>query len=454
MPHFYGVTNNHPDVLAHAAPDQKNFPDTEINAVAYYLFKASDKYVKAIADQHAADKPGDAVRDEERLQELIAKGKDRLNKDESDELTTLRERIKLRKEVKLENLAPNHPGDPAEGRRLFTERGCLACHSHEGTTVTQGSPGGKNYVPGVHGEAQFGPNLSQVAAKLGTSPGDKTSARTWLIQWIKDPHVHSPRSRMPVTHLTDIQAADIAAWLLAQPPKDLGAEWADVSVPEPDAKQLQDLARVYLVRLLPKSDIETLFTKGKLLPEIASSLPKDEQEFAQELQHGADSASTYKYYLGKKAVGRLGCYACHDIPGFDAMKPIGVGLNDWGKKPPDRLAFENIDNFLEKHFYSVKSWTEEPKLPQPKVVKEDDKDIKKMPYEAFYYNDLKHHGRTGYLHQKLLDPRSYDYTKILAWDDRSRMPQFRFARRSTSRARSSPTSRPAPGRRRPTPARR
>ena len=52
------------------------------------------------------------------------------------------------------------------------------------------------------GEAIFGPNLSQIVDKLGTKKGDKESARIWLIQWIMDPQVHSPRSRMPVTHLT------------------------------------------------------------------------------------------------------------------------------------------------------------------------------------------------------------------------------------------------------------
>src|SRR5262249_33601013 len=38
------------------------------------------------------------------------------------------------------------------GRRLFTERGCLACHSHEGTT--QSVEG----FPAVDGQAVFGPN--------------------------------------------------------------------------------------------------------------------------------------------------------------------------------------------------------------------------------------------------------------------------------------------------------
>ena len=120
-------------------------------------------------------------------------------------------------------------------------------------------------MPAVKSEALFGPNLSQLKAKLGQTKGDMKSARVWLIQWILDPHKHSPRSRMPVTLTQPIerpsakepgkfekispehQAADIAAWLLAQTPKDFGAEWADLQVPEPDEKTLKELARVYLV---------------------------------------------------------------------------------------------------------------------------------------------------------------------------------------------------------------
>ena len=36
--------------------------------------------------------------------------------------------------------------------------------------------------------------------------------------------------------------------------------------------------------------------------------------------------------------------------------------------------------------------------------------------------------REGYLNQKIRDPRSYDYDRIKAWDDRARMPQFQLAR--------------------------
>lgn len=48
---------------------------------------------------------------------------------------------------------------------------------------------------------------------------------------------------------------------------------------------------------------------------------------------------------------------------------------------------------------------------------------------AFYYESLTHHGRPGFLWQKLRQPRSYDYKMIETkpYDDRLRMPKFPFS---------------------------
>ena len=52
----------------------------------------------------------------------------------------------------------------------------------------------------------------------------------------------------------------------------------------------------------------------------------------------------------------------------------------------------------------------------------------KPPYEQVYTEAVKHHRREGFLHQKLTEPRSFDFDRPRTWDDRLRMPQFRFAR--------------------------
>jgi hypothetical protein len=51
-------------------------------------------------------------------------------------------------------------------------------------------------------------------------------------------------------------------------------------------------------------------------------------------------------YVGKKTIGKLACYSCHDIPGFEDAKPAGAALADWGRKDPSRIAFEQVVQFV------------------------------------------------------------------------------------------------------------
>src|SRR5262249_37478047 len=71
MPHFYGLSNNHPDVLP---DDQKRFPDTEIKAITHYLFGISNAYLKDLASAHKQD-PAARAKDQARLAELQATAK-------------------------------------------------------------------------------------------------------------------------------------------------------------------------------------------------------------------------------------------------------------------------------------------------------------------------------------------------------------------------------------------
>ncbi len=239
MPHFYGNSNNDEKVL----PDsQKKFPNTEIWAITDFLFNASNEYLGMLGDEKT---PKEELK---RHAALTAKKADTpLTREEKQELSRLETRkaswARAGKDTKLTDVAAGYQGNAEMGRVLFTERGCLACHVHEGTGKTSGTPGKPDYSPAVHGEAVFGPNLSQLAAKIGNGKS-KDSARTWLVQWIMDPHQYSPRSRMPVTHLDAKQAADVAAWLISQPASDLGSGWNDLQVDQPRYEDLLNLARV------------------------------------------------------------------------------------------------------------------------------------------------------------------------------------------------------------------
>src|SRR5207237_10699181 len=92
------------------------------------------------------------------------------------------------------------PSDGKRGRVLFMEKGCLACHSHAKATARDE----EDNV--LISDRTFAPDLSRVANKL---PSGK-AGRLWLNQWVLHPDLHHPRTRMPVTHLSVKEAADIA----------------------------------------------------------------------------------------------------------------------------------------------------------------------------------------------------------------------------------------------------
>jgi mono/diheme cytochrome c family protein/nitrate reductase cytochrome c-type subunit len=378
---------------------------------------------------------------------------------------------------------PAKEGDAAKGRQWFTERGCLACHSHNGTIAPTGG------IP-VISLANFAPDLSRVAAKLRPAIGK--DARRWLVQWLLNPNVHHPRTRMPITHLSVEQANDIAAWLMSQKATD----WSEPDPARPDLTNIKALARVYL----GKAPGVTLTDLDAFLPADGAEMPgipaerlaffaRDAEE--RKLEKGKVTEEALLWYIGKKAIGRQGCYACHDIPGFETAKPIGTALNDWGKKDPERLAFEDASTFAKTHFNIVPSRKTRQEVLARKAFLEAKKDrnsgeenelerlerqlkrqdrihelekkaekpegltsaeqrelekfgptklfeeyvdpeigMKKPPVEEIFFQALEHPHQTreGFLHQKLMDPRSYDFNRERPWDDRLRMPQFQFAR--------------------------
>ena len=320
-------------------------------------------------------------------------------------------------------------GNKDEGRKLFIEKGCMACHSHEGTEKVKVE--GKDTT--VIGEANFGPNLSRIAAKLGKEGGNEETKRRWLVQWILDPNVHNPRTRMPVTFLKPQDASDIAAWLLSQ-----SVEFKmDAAPQKPTQQTLVDMARVYLAKApgMTLADVEKYLPRSKGEDELPDGIPDEQRQF---MARDADElalipkkgekvpADKLLWYVGKKSISRLGCYGCHDIPGFESAKPIGTALNDWGKKDAERLAFEDSAVFVEHHFNIVESRDDpkDPTKPDSKWKVVDGKE----PYEKYFADAVEHHNRQGFLHLKLMDPRSFDYQRLRAWDDRLRMPQFQFSR--------------------------
>ncbi|MGH7202022.1 MAG: hypothetical protein ACREJB_15570, partial [Planctomycetaceae bacterium] len=137
--------------------------------------------------------------------------------------------------------------------------------------------------------------------------------------------------------------------------------------------------------------------------------------------------------VGRRTISRYGCYACHDVPGFEEARPIGTALQDWGRKDKSRLAFEHIAEFLHHHGEPDGSSTRDRVVTAMEKARSEEFSSEEIRAQelsaAYFYEDLLHHGRAGFLWQKLRQPRSYDYlkTETKRYDERLRMPKFTFS---------------------------
>src|SRR5205823_14753795 len=126
-------------------------------------------------------------------------------KDAAEKLATVKLRIAARAMPRPVGELLQLPAPPADdkakteqlerGRHLFSTRGCLACHQHDGTGA-DAKPEGRPPMPAIAGESNFGPNLSRLVSKLGPVAANPQSGRPWRVQWLLDPKVHNPRTFM------------------------------------------------------------------------------------------------------------------------------------------------------------------------------------------------------------------------------------------------------------------
>jgi mono/diheme cytochrome c family protein len=78
------------------------------------------------------------------------------------------------------------PGDPAVGKKIFSEARCISCHTVDGKG---------------HGTA---PELSKIAT---------SATRGWLLAFVRDPHAFNPRTRMPQYGFSESESRDVVAYL-------------------------------------------------------------------------------------------------------------------------------------------------------------------------------------------------------------------------------------------------
>lgn len=320
------------------------------------------------------------------------------------------------------------------GKVAFEIRGCLACHSHDAFP---------------RGHADQGPDLSNIGDKFNLD--DTPDANKWLHTWLREPKLYHARTKMPNLFLEPIEnedgtvtdpASDIATFLLSS-----SNGWKPDSANrlQPNATDLKDLVLEHLKAKIFSADAEDALEKGVIPDEVAKRLKGSELE----LVGGPLNQQRLLHYIGSKTISKYGCYACHDIPGFEDAKPIGTQLAEWGRKDPSKLAFEHINEYLhhghgthagghdhdESHADSHDEHSEshDDHAEESGVSHEDsghgDHDADSDFDEEFYLSRVGEHDRVGFIWQKLKEPRSYDYMKAGnkdSFNDNLRMPQFAF----------------------------
>lgn len=241
-------------------------------------------------------------------------------------------------------------GDATRGKEIVDKVGCLACHV-DSETVTVDGKTRKALRTDFPLERNFGFNL--------TGTGTKTHAG-WIYNWVKNPKNYDAQAPMPDLRLTDQEASDVTAYLMSlQKP-----EFMSQPIRPANPAAVRGLAKGYLINTMSTRDAEAKLDAMNL----------DEQ----------------LVYLGQRSIEKYGCYSCHDIKGFETLKPIGTELTIEGSKNPHLFDFGFVHD-----------------------------------YEAW---DHKHehiiHTVPSWIYNKVREPRIYDDGRTKPYNDKLKMPNF------------------------------
>jgi len=253
------------------------------------------------------------------------------------------------------------PGTPVlnEGRHLLSRYGCVHCH-------TVKLPDG-----GVMKAEDDPPSLSHIA--------DKTT-REWVYAWLKDPQAYAATATMPNFKLSDNDARDISAFLIANSAPVAGDNLTVAAKPSSDpgagtslygesfcasCHAVQNAAGNLvggtvgpeLTRVGSKVKPEWLqaWLRNPRVYDPATGMPHYRFSDAQVatlagfLQAKADSDLLANVHLdpataeqiahGKRLVSDYGCASCHEIAGIKKPENFAPELSRIGSKPTTQLIF-------------------------------------------------------------------------------------------------------------------
>jgi len=172
------------------------------------------------------------------------------------------------------------------------------------------------------------------------------------------------------------------AWI-----RDPKGEWHDTRMPDLrlSDKEAADVT-AYLMSLKndefmarPRPALDPLRRDGLVREYLVAQYSVKQAE--EKLASMSDNERTL--FLGERTIFRGGCFGCHSVPGFEKATPIGTELTEQGSKLVERLDFG-------------------------------------------FQKDKIPHTLSGWLHQKLMEPRIFDQDKEKKPDELLRMPKFHF----------------------------
>ena len=252
-------------------------------------------------------------------------------------------------------------GDAARGKELVETIGCMGCHIAQ-DTVKDEKTGAVRVAKrdDFPLERHFGFNLTGVGTK--TNPN-------WVFNWVKNPKAYDPFAPMPSLRLSDQEASDITAYLmLLQKPRFL-----QQPVRPADPKAVRELTKSYLIGTMTDSAAETRL----------NTMPMREQ----------------LVFLGQRSIEKYGCYSCHDIKGFEGLKPIGTELTTEGSKTLHLFDFGFFGDATHTHSYRHESGKDEHVL----------------------------HTVPSWIYNKVRSPRVYDDRRTKPYSDKLKMPNFHLS---------------------------
>jgi cytochrome c2 len=341
-------------------------------------------------------------------------------------------------------------GQIARGRQLFITRGCIACHSmhDEGRKVD-------DEVAKALAQANQhqGPDLSKIGAKLAA--GARANGRDpqkWLYTWLKQPSQYHARTKMPNLQLNPIEEVDAAGKVVmttvdgrqvpktTDPAADIAAflfslkGWEPLPTPAVVQKDVDDLAYMHLGKAYRAADAQEYLAKG--IHGKREDLKGDEIELFVEAGKTPSPEELNRkklLYVGRRAISKYGCFGCHDLPGFEDAKAIGTGLADWGRKEVDKLAFEQIAQYVGGHgphgaAHDEGEHAAHGEHESTEIVEKSNDAKRKADNHEYFHHELLHGSRAGFAWQKIREPRSYDYkkTETKTFNEWLRMPKFTF----------------------------